>query len=257
MNPLLFSTKENKERPKTRKEAKELSDAEWSSDEDDAKDGKKMSKKDKKDSILGKRKKRSKNDVHDFFKNEEIEIVPQEKMLDVDSDLDSDDMAETRALAKVMLRKKARNQILDSTYNRYTNFDDKALLPQWFVEEEQKHYRPNLPVTKEMVAEEKKLLQEYNERPSKKVMEAKARKKRRLAKAMNKVKQKAQIIAEQDINEGSKMRQIQKLYKKEKAKMKEDKKYIVNKNFNTGGGKSKVGRNTKLVDKRMKKDIKL
>ena len=88
-------------------------------------------------------------------------------------------------------------------------------------------------------------------------MEAKARKKRRLAKAMNKVKQKAQIIAEQDINEGSKMRQIQKLYKKEKAKMKEDKKYIVNKNFNTGGGKSKVARNTKLVDKRMKKDIKL
>jgi hypothetical protein len=53
------------------------------------------------------------------------------------------------------------------------------------------------------------------------------------------------------------MRQIQKLYKKEKAKMKEDKKYIVNKNFNTGGGKSKVARNTKLVDKRMKKDIKL
>jgi hypothetical protein len=42
-----------------------------------------------------------------------------------------------------------------------------------------------------MVAEEKKILQEYNERPSKKVMEAKARKKRRLAKAMNKVKQKA------------------------------------------------------------------
>ena len=257
MNPLLFSTKENKERPKTRKEEKKLSDEEWSSDEDDGNDNKKMSKKEKREAVLGKRKKRAKNDVHDFFKNDEIEIVPQEKMPENDSDMDSDDMAETRALAKVMLRKKARNQILDSTYNRYTNFDDKALLPQWFVEEEQKHYRPNLPVTKEMVAEEKKILQEYNERPSKKVMEAKARKKRRLAKAMNKVKQKAQIIAEQDINEGSKMRQIQKLYKKEKTKMKEDKKYIVNKNFNTGGGKSKVARNTKLVDKRMKKDIKL
>lgn len=42
-----------------------------------------------------------------------------------------------------------------------------------------------------MVAEEKRILKAYNERPSKKVMEAKARKKRRLAKAMDKIKQKA------------------------------------------------------------------
>lgn len=100
-------------------------------------------------------------------------------------------MAETRALAKLMLRKKARTEILDATYNRYSTFDDETALPSWFVEEEKKHYRPNIPVTKEEIAEEKRLLKEYNERPSKKVLEAKARKKRRLAKAMNKIKQKA------------------------------------------------------------------
>lgn len=100
-------------------------------------------------------------------------------------------MAETRAIAKLMLRKKARTEILDSTYNRFANFDDEGALPQWFLEDEKKHFRPNLPVTKEMVAEEKRILKEYNERPSKKVMEAKARKKKRLAKAMNKIKQKA------------------------------------------------------------------
>jgi AdoMet-dependent rRNA methyltransferase SPB1 len=67
-------------------------------------------------------------------------------------------------------------------------------------------------------------LKAYNERPSKKVMEAKARKKKRLAKAMNKIKNKASVISEQqEISEGSKMKQIQKMYKKEKAKHKETK----------------------------------
>ena len=87
--------------------------------------------------------------------------------------MDSDDIAETRAIAKVMLRKKARNEILDSTYNRYANYDDKAVLPEWFLEDEEKHYRPNMIITKEMVAEEKKAIKVYNERPSKKVTEAK------------------------------------------------------------------------------------
>ena len=108
--------------------------------------------------------------------------------------MDSDDMAETRALAKVMLRKKDRNEILDSTYNRYANHDDKSVLPEWFLEDEEKNYKIHLPITKEMAAEEKKMLKAYNERPSKKVAEAKARKKKRLAKAMAKVKNKAKVI---------------------------------------------------------------
>ena len=87
--------------------------------------------------------------------------------------MDSDDKAETRALAKLMLRKKDRNEILDSTYNRYVTYEDKSVLPEWFLEDEAKHYKPPIIVTKEMAAEEKKLLKEYNERPSKKVMEAK------------------------------------------------------------------------------------
>ena len=149
--------------------------------------------------LLGKRKRDGKDVPEDnIFGNNDFEVVPQEKIV-VDeegySSLDSDEMAETRALAKVMLRKKARRDILDSTYNRYANFDDENVLPAWFLEDEKKHYKPILPVTKEMVAEEKALLKEYDARPSKKVQEAKARKKRRLAKAMNKVKQKAQVIA--------------------------------------------------------------
>lgn len=158
-------------------------------------------------------------------------------------------------MAKKMLRKKTRSEILDSTYNKYATFDDPSVLPSWFLEDERRHFRPNLQVTKEEIAAEKAALKVYNERPSKKVMEAKARKKKRLAKAMNKVKQKAQVIVEQEIHEGTKMRQIQKLFRKEKDKMKEEKKYVVSKNF-SHVGKSKVPRNMKVVDKRMKKDLK-
>ena len=115
------------------------------------------------------------------------------------SSMDSDDMAETRALAKLMLRKKNRTEILESTYNRFATNEDKTALPDWFVEDEARHYRANNvhTITKEMVADEKKFLKAYNERPSKKVQEAKARKKKRLGKAMNKIKNKASVIAEQ------------------------------------------------------------
>jgi len=87
-----------------------------------------------------------------------------------------------------MLRRKERGEILDASYNRYVFHDDPGALPAWFVEDEQKHNKPELPVTKEEVDEERRLLKEYNARPSKKVAEAKARKKRKLMKAMQRVK---------------------------------------------------------------------
>lgn len=145
--------------------------------------------------------------------------------------MDSTEMAETRILAKKMLRKKQRTEILDQSYNRYSFHEDPRELPSWFVEDEQKHYFRHHQPTKEEVALEKEEIKEYNARPSKKVEEAKARKKRRLMKAMQKIKTKAQVIADQDINEQTKMRQIQKMYSKEKAKHKEEKSYVVNRSF--------------------------
>lgn len=272
VNPLLIQN--GKKKNGTAAKAEKDSDAGFSSaDEDDEKRLQKEKKNKKSDGLLGKRKKRGgedEDDVGDFFANTEIEVVPQEKIrgpkgsalaLDSEDDagyssMDSDDMAETRALAKVMLRKKNRTEILENTYNRFSTHEDKSTLPDWFVEDEAKHFKAcnQHLVTKEQIAEEKKFLKEYNERPSKKVQEAKARKKKRLAKAMNKIKTKATVIAEQsEISEGSKMRQIQKLYKKEKAKHKEEKNYVVSRNFSNIGG-AKTPRNTKAVDKRMKKD---
>lgn len=83
--------------------------------------------------------------------------------------MDSEEIAETRALAKKMLRKKDRSEILDATYNRYAFHEEPDTLPTWFVDDESKHYFRHWQPTKEEVAAEKEELREYNARPSKKV----------------------------------------------------------------------------------------
>lgn len=167
--------------------------------------------------------------------------------------MDSEDIAETRALAKKMLRKKFRTETIDASYSRYAYEDDEKIKPSWFAEDEAKHNIPNINLTQEEIDEEKRILREWNLRPSKKVMEAKNRKKMKLARAMSKVKSKALVIASQDISEGSKMRQIQKIYSKEKAKHVEEKSYVVNRVSSSGMGR-KTGRGVKMVDTRLKKD---
>lgn len=167
--------------------------------------------------------------------------------------MDSDEIAETRALAKKMLRKKFREETINSSYSRIAYDEDERDLPQWFAQDEGKANVPNYNLTKEEVDIEKKALMEWNARPSKKVTEAKARKKMRLAKAMQKIKNKAQVVASSDITEGSKMRQIKKMYTKEKAKHKEEKSYVVNRSFNSSQN-LKTARGVKMVDARMRAD---
>ena len=88
------------------------------------------------------------DDVRNFFNKGEIEVVAQtdpeppkkRRKLNEDelpegySSMDSDDIAETRALAKKMLRKKFREQaITDSFTNSWANGDNDKELPDWFV----------------------------------------------------------------------------------------------------------------------------
>jgi AdoMet-dependent rRNA methyltransferase SPB1 len=180
-----------------------------------------------------------------------FEIVPQEYT----KNMDDEAIAETIALGTAMLHKKRRREIIYSTFNRY-NFDDPSNLPAWFEKDQKLHYTPPLPVTKEEMAEARKQVQEFNSRPSKKVVEAIARRKRRLSKKLEKLKPKAEAIANQtDISESIKLQQLQKLYKKEIIVNKPKKKYIVAKNFHKDRKNlRKGGRNIRFVDKRLKKD---
>lgn len=193
-------------------------------------------------------------------KEDDFEIVPREppkSARDSDSDSDSssddDDMdddtkAEVLAYAKKMLRKKQREQILDDAYQKYM-FDDEGL-PVWFLEEEKRHRQLNKPVTKEEVEAMKAQFRDIDARPSKKVAEAKARKKRAAFKQLEKARKKADAISDQtDITEYSKRKMIDRLYKKAAPK-KPQKEYVVAKK----GVKVRVGKGKVLVDPRMKKD---
>lgn len=92
------------------------------------------------------------------------------------------------AIASYMIQsRKNRREIEESGFNRWVKNDKH--LPDWFVKDEKMHWRNHAPVqiTKDMVEEFKKRQMEINARPIKKVAEAKARKKKRALKQLEKV----------------------------------------------------------------------
>lgn len=188
--------------------------------------------------------------------DDDFEVVPapdtdssDSSSSDESEDEDVGRKAEILACAKKMLRKKQREQILDDAYNKYM-FHDDSLLPKWFLDEERKHRQPIKPVTKEEVAAIKAQFKEIDARPAKKVAQAKARKKRIAQRKLEGVRKKANVISDQaDINDRSKRKQIEQLYKK--AMPKRPKKEVV---VAKKGVQVKVGKGKVMVDPRMKKD---
>uniref|UniRef100_A0AAQ5ZU57 pre-rRNA processing protein FTSJ3 n=1 Tax=Amphiprion ocellaris TaxID=80972 RepID=A0AAQ5ZU57_AMPOC len=155
-------------------------------------------------------------------------------------------------------KKKARD-LVDSSFHRFANSDEPWEVPEWFLDDERKHRKKPVPVTKEMVEEYKQKWREIDARPIKRVAEAKARKKRRMLKKMEQAKKKAEAVVNTvDISEREKMAQLKSIYKKAGVgKEKRDVTYVVTKK---GAGK-KVRRPPgvkgvfKVVDGRMKKDM--
>lgn len=60
-------------------------------------------------------------------------------------DYDNKDRAMTLALGTMMLRKSKQKAMVDASYNRYA-WNDPNNLPAWFVDDEMKHNKPQLPV---------------------------------------------------------------------------------------------------------------
>ena len=200
--------------------------------------------------FLSKKRKKKNQEHNEFLDKQGIEIVPNEDIEDLDN-LDVDEIAEIRALAKKMLRKKDRLEIIDQSYNRYA-FEDMNVAPDWFNDDEKQHIKQIKPTTKAEVDIEREYIREMNTRTPKKVREAVSRKKRKLAKQMDKVKKKANAISNQEeIGENSKLKQINTLYKKELIKNKPQKKYTM---VRSATAITKRSKNVRFVDKRLKKD---
>jgi AdoMet-dependent rRNA methyltransferase SPB1 len=75
---------------------------------------------------------------------------------------------------------KTKSDLIDDSYNRYSTFDDPEALPEWFVEDEKEHWRKDSVADRRLVSEYRKRTEDINARPIKKVVEAQARKKRRV-----------------------------------------------------------------------------
>jgi len=156
-------------------------------------------------------------------------------------------------------REKTKTQLINDGFNRYS-LNSKDDLPPWFLDDEAKHYKPNIPITKEAVAALRAKQRALDARPIKKIAEAKARKKYKAAQRLEKAMKKAEgVNATSDISEREKAQQIEKLMSKgmSSGKKKKEVKVVVAKGAHRGiKGRPKgvKGRYT-MVDARMKKEV--
>jgi len=173
---------------------------------------------------------------------------------------DPRELAETLAIGALLVdSKKSRMDLLDSGYNRYT-FEPNEALPVWFLEDEDKYNKPELPISKEQMNQFRQRLAEISRRPIRKVVEARARKKKRMAKKLEKLRSTAMSLTEtSDMSEHAKARQMRKAVSK---LAKQDQRPVTSVAIKKGGGghkldKKKVpkGAKVKTVDRRMKADL--
>ncbi|KZT75162.1 hypothetical protein DAEQUDRAFT_748241 [Daedalea quercina L-15889] len=155
-------------------------------------------------------------------------------------------------------REKTRTHLINDGFNRYS-LNAKDDLPSWFLDDEEKHYKSNIPVTKEAVAALRAKMRALDARPIKKVAEAKARKKLRAAQRLEKAMKKAEGVNEtSDMTEREKAKQIEKLMQKGAAKkQKKEVKVVVAKGSHKGvkGRPKGVKGRYVMVDSRMKKEV--
>ena len=167
--------------------------------------------------------------------------------------------AEAMTLAQqVATGEKSVYDLTDEGFNKYT-FRDVDGLPEWFLDDEHKHSKPQRPITAAGAAAIKEKLRALNARPIKKVREAKDRKKFKAAQRLEKLKKKSALVADDEaISEKDKASNIAKMMAKAaKKKPKPQVKLVVAKGGNRGiSGRPKgVKGKYKIVDARMKKDV--
>lgn len=177
---------------------------------------------------------------------------------------DAEDKAQLAAIGLEMRRSRRRAaEITDGSYHR-NQWDDPSGLPRWFADDEPTYRAINLPVTAEQVALQRAAAKEAAAAPSKKESEARARRRMRAARAEEKVRSRANVIAgQEDVPASAKMRALEQLYARaggavaKKKNAQRAKQYVVGrpggvgKAVGAGGGR---GARKTYVDKRLKSD---
>ncbi|KAF9069148.1 Spb1 C-terminal domain-containing protein [Rhodocollybia butyracea] len=210
----------------------------------------------------------------DWSDQDDFEVVPQDEdaeMWDVSHE-DEDAVkqahiqkhglttAEAMTLAQQLVnREKTKTQMINDGFNRYS-LNAKDGLPSWFLDDEAKHYKPNIPVTKEAISALRAKQRALDARPIKKIAEAKARKKYKASQRLEKAMKKAEgVNATSDMSEREKASQIEKLMRKglSKGKPKKEVKLVVAKGAHKGlkGRPKGVKGRYAMVDSRMKKEV--
>ncbi|PKI82385.1 AdoMet-dependent rRNA methyltransferase spb1 [Malassezia vespertilionis] len=210
----------------------------------------------------------------------DLEIVPSEYATTVpdgawdinDEDIDAKKHAriakhglhteEAASLAHALVnRQMTKSDLIDRGFSKH-HFNDKIGAPEWFLEDENKHYRANIPISKEAVEALRAKQRALDARPIKKVAEAKARKKHRVAMRLEKAQKRADAINENtELSEREKAENINKIMARNMAKKAgaEHKapQLVVAKGVNRGvKGRPKGTKGRyKMVDPRMKKEL--
>ena len=167
--------------------------------------------------------------------------------------------AEAMTLAQQLATgQKSTIDVIDEGFNKYA-FRDRDGLPEWFLDDEGRHSKPQKPITAAGAAAIKEKLRALNARPIKKVREAKDRKKFKAAQRLEKLRKKSALLADDEgISEKDKASNIAKMMSRAtKKKPKQQVKVVVAKGGNRGiSGRPKgVKGKYKIVDPRLKKDV--
>ncbi|WWC90035.1 AdoMet-dependent rRNA methyltransferase SPB1 [Kwoniella dendrophila CBS 6074] len=168
--------------------------------------------------------------------------------------------AEAVTLATQLVNRKiTASQLIDQGFNKLSSFN-KDGLPTWFLDDESKYYKPNIPITKEAVEALKARQRALDARPIKKIAEAKQRKKFKAVQRMEKAKKKADdVMTSEELGDAEKARQVRRMLSKAaRGKQKAaDKKIVVARGVNRGvkGRPTGVKGKYKIVDPRMRKEV--
>ncbi|KAF2621830.1 hypothetical protein BU25DRAFT_403894 [Macroventuria anomochaeta] len=167
--------------------------------------------------------------------------------------------AEAMTLAhQIATGKKTKHDLLDDSFNRYSLRDVDGL-PDWFLDDENKHSKLQRPTTAAAAAAIKEKMRALNARPIKKVREAQARKKFKAAQRLEKLKKKSAMLADEEgMTEKEKAQSIARLMSRASKKKPKGKVSVV---VARGGNNGIKGRpkgtkgKYKMVDARLKKDV--